>query len=121
MVLLKKMNYDAKITEIEGKIPDISNVVTKTVLTTVENKISDVSGLATKVELNAVDRKIPNITGLISKINHDKDINEIKNSYVTNSVLASKLGGYVPYTDYTFKFLLLENELDQYAPLNRIF
>ena len=121
MVLLKKTNYDAKITEIGGKIPDISNVVTKTVLTTVENKISDVSGLATKVELNAVDRKIPNITGLISKINHDKDINGIKNSYVTNSVLASKLESYVPYTDYTFKFLLLENELDQYAPLNRIF
>ena len=87
-------------------------------LNTVENKIPDVSGLATKVELNAIDGKIPNITGLISKSDHDQDINEIKNNYVTNSVLTSKLRGYVPYSDYTLKILLIENELDQYAPLN---
>ena len=48
MVLLKKTNYDAKIREIEGKIPDVSNLVTKTSLTTVENKISDVSNLVKK-------------------------------------------------------------------------
>ena len=41
----KKTDYNTKITEIEGKIPDISNLATKTVLTTVENKISDVSNL----------------------------------------------------------------------------
>ena len=81
-------------------------------LNTVENKIPDVSGLATKVELNAIDRKIPNFTGLISKSDHDKDINEIKNNYVTNSVLTSKLRGYVPYTDCNLKILLLENELE---------
>ena len=91
MVLLKKTNYNAKITEIEGKIPDISNVVTKTVLTTVENKIPDVSGLATKVEFDAIDGKIPKITGLISKSDHDKDISKIKNNYITNYVLTSRL------------------------------
>ena len=47
-VLVKKTDYDAKTTEIEGKIPDISNSATKTELTTVENKIPDVSGLAKK-------------------------------------------------------------------------
>ena len=65
--------------------------------------------------------KKPNITGLISKSDHDKDINKIKNSYVTNSVLISKLRGYVPYNDYNLKSLLLENELEKYSPLNRYF
>ena len=43
--LVKKTNYDAKITELENKIPDVSNLATKTALTTVENKIPDVSNL----------------------------------------------------------------------------
>ena len=32
-----------KLTELENKIPDISNLATKTALTAVENKIPDVS------------------------------------------------------------------------------
>ena len=47
-VLVKKTDYDGKTTEIEAKIPDISNSATKAELTTVENKIPDVSGLAKK-------------------------------------------------------------------------
>ena len=38
MVLLKKTNYNTKITELENKISDISNLATKTALTTVEIK-----------------------------------------------------------------------------------
>ena len=38
---IKKTDYDTKIAEIEGKIPDISNLATKTSLTSVENKIPD--------------------------------------------------------------------------------
>ena len=91
------------------KIPNATNLATKTALTTVENKITNVSGLATKAELNVIDGKIPNITGWISKSDHDKDINEIKNNYVTNSVLTSRLTNYVPYTAYNLKILLLEN------------
>ena len=49
------------------------------------------------------------------------DINEIKNNYVTNSVLTSKLRGYIPDNDYDLKILLLENELEKYSPLNRYF
>ena len=36
--LVKKTDYNTKITEIEGKIPDTSNLATKTALTTVEIK-----------------------------------------------------------------------------------
>ena len=37
--LVKNTDYNTKITEIEGKIPDINNLGTKTALTTAENKI----------------------------------------------------------------------------------
>ena len=66
--LVKKTDYDAKITEIEGKILNVTNLATKAALTTVENKIPNVSGLATKPEINAIDAKITNITGLINKV-----------------------------------------------------
>ena len=38
----------AKLTELENKIPGISNLSTKTVSTAVENKIPDVSNLVKK-------------------------------------------------------------------------
>ena len=41
--LVKKTDYNTKITEIEGKIRDISNLATKTALITVEKKIPDIS------------------------------------------------------------------------------
>ena len=37
---------------------------------------------------------------------------------MTNSVLTSRLGNYVPYTDYNLKILFLENEVTKYSPLN---
>ena len=45
---VKKTVYDAKITEKEGKIPDVTNLATKTALTTVDNKIPDVSSVVKK-------------------------------------------------------------------------
>ena len=39
------------------------------------------------------------LTGLSIKSDHEKDINEIKNNYVTTSALTSKRRGYVPYND----------------------
>ena len=36
--VIKKTDYDAKITKIENKIPDINNSATKTALNTVEKK-----------------------------------------------------------------------------------
>ena len=38
-----KTKYNTDKTELENKIPDISNLATKTALTTVKNKIPDVS------------------------------------------------------------------------------
>ena len=69
---LKKTDYNAKITEIENKIPDISNLATKTALNkTVENKIPDTSGLVKKTDYNAkiteIEGKIPDVTNLGKK------------------------------------------------------
>ena len=43
VVLLKKTNYNTTITELENKIPEISNLATKTALTAIENKIPSVN------------------------------------------------------------------------------
>ena len=45
MFLLKKTDYNTKITEIEGKIPSISGLAINDVLTAVENKIPNISSL----------------------------------------------------------------------------
>ena len=50
--LVKKTDYNPKITKIEGKIPDISNLATKIGLTAVENKIPSVSNLVKKIDYN---------------------------------------------------------------------
>ena len=69
VVLLKKTDYNTKITEIKGKIPDISNLATKTALTTVENKIPSVSNLVKKTDYNTKVTEIEN-----KDHNHDKYI-----------------------------------------------
>ena len=69
--IVKNTDYNAKITEIDGKIPDISNLTTKTALSTVENKIPDTSGLAKKTDYDSkntdIEGKIPNISNLATK------------------------------------------------------
>ena len=63
--VVKKTDYNAKITEIENKIPNISNLATKTSLNTVQNKIPDTSGLIKKTDYNAkvteIEDKIPTL------------------------------------------------------------
>ena len=65
--LVKKTNCNTKITEIEDKIPDTSNLATKTALTTVENKIPDTTNLATKTALATGENKIPDTSNLATK------------------------------------------------------
>ena len=88
--VVEKTNYNVKIDDIKGKIPDISNLATKATLNTDENKIPDTSGhvkktdyntkiteikskipdvsnLATKTALTSVEYNLPNISGLATK------------------------------------------------------
>ena len=55
----------------EDKMPDISNLATKTVLDTkineVKNEIPSISGLVTTFALTAVENKIPSVSNLVKK------------------------------------------------------
>ena len=57
--MVKKTDFNNKVTEIEGKILDISDFATKSALTVVENKRPDISSLATKSALTVIENKIP--------------------------------------------------------------
>ena len=57
-----KIKYNSDKTELENKIPDVSNLVKKTKLTALENKIPDVGNLATKTAITTLETKIPDIS-----------------------------------------------------------
>ena len=49
--IVKKLDFNAKITEIENKTPSISGLATNAALTAVENKVHNVSSLVKKSRL----------------------------------------------------------------------
>ena len=71
MIWLKKTDLNAKITEIESKIPNITGLASNSTLTAVENKILDVSSLVKKTDYNT---KISEIEMKVNDNNHDKYI-----------------------------------------------
>ena len=62
-----KTKYQTDKTELEKKIPDVTDFVKKTKLTELENKIPDFSSLVTKTASTAVEDKIPSVSGLVKK------------------------------------------------------
>ena len=74
--VVKKDVYNAKIKNIEDKIPDITNLATNTTVNAkineVKNEIPSITNLATttttalNAEINEVKNKIPNITYYLS-------------------------------------------------------
>ena len=62
-----KTKYQTDKTELEKKIPDVTDFAKKAKLTELENKIPDVSNLATKTALTAVENNIPNVNNLVKK------------------------------------------------------
>ena len=53
LVVVKKTDFNSKISEVEDKIPSISGLATNSALTAVENKIPDVTNLVTKTNFDA--------------------------------------------------------------------
>ena len=60
-----KTKYNTDKTELEKKIPNVTDFVKKANLTELENKIPDISNLATKTALTTVENKIPNVSNLV--------------------------------------------------------
>ena len=84
--VVKKTEYNAKIKNIEDKIPDISNLATKSNLNTkineVKNEIPSITGLATTSALTTVQNKIPSISNLVKK-QIDTKVGEIENRMIS--------------------------------------
>ena len=62
-----KTKYQTDNTELEKKIPNVTDFVEKMRLTELGNKIPDVSSLATKTALTAMKNKIPSVSSLVKK------------------------------------------------------
>ena len=69
--LVKKAEFNAKVTEIEIKIPNISGLATNSVLNAVKSKIPDVSSIVKKPDYNT---KISEIENKVNDHSHDKYI-----------------------------------------------
>ena len=86
--MVKKTDFNAKVTEIEGKIPSISGLATNSALTAVENKISDVSSLVKKTDHNT---KISDIEKKIIDHNHDKYFTTLEFNTMAADVFNARL------------------------------
>ena len=62
--LVLKTKYQTDKTELDKKIPDVSNLVKKTKFSEIEVNILDISNLATKTALTVVENKISQKNGL---------------------------------------------------------
>ena len=94
------VKYQTQKTELEKKIPDVTDFAKKTKLTEVENKITDSSTLATKTALNADENKIPSVSSLVKKTDYDTKISKLEkklthhnhDKYVTTPELNTFVG-----------------------------
>ena len=132
--IVLKTRYQTEKTELEKKIPDLTDIVKKTKLIELENTIPDVSSLATKTALSAVENNLPSVSSLVKKTDYDTSISELEkkltdhnhDKYITTpefntlaaSVISAKTDFYAKLsslnrniTSNKTKHLLVENEL----------
>ena len=78
-------NYNTDKTELEKKIPNVTDLVEKARLTELENKIPDISDLSTKTALTAVENEIPNVSNLVNKTDYNTKITEVENTLINHN------------------------------------
>ena len=87
MMLLKNI-YNAKIRNIEDRIPDITNLAANTILNAetneVKNKIPNITNLATTTVFTAAEINIPNVINLVKKTDYNTKIGEIESNITTD-------------------------------------
>ena len=112
MVLLEKPNCNTKITDIEGKIPDISNLVIKTALTIVENNLPSVSNLVKKTDYNT---KVTEIENNLNNHNHDKYIDPSEFNKSTADVFNARLtqANLITKTDFDAELSSLNRKITE--------
>ena len=107
--LVKKTDLDAKVTEIESKIPNVTGFATNSALTAVKNKILSVSILVKKMDY---DSKIEN---KVTNHDHDKYITTSEFNKLTTENFAARLAqaNLVTKTDFDTKLQNLYKKLLQ--------
>ena len=79
---LLKTKYDTDKLQLEKKIPITSNLVKKSdynaKVSEIQDKIPSISGLGTTSALTAIENKIPNVSNLVKKTDHDTKVEEIE-------------------------------------------
>ena len=107
--LVKKTDYNVKITEIENKIASISSLATNGALASGENKIPDISSLVTERDYNA---KINKIEKKLTDHNHDKYITTPEFSKFTAEIFATRsaLANLTKKTDFDIKLMSLNGK-----------
>ena len=73
-----KTKYNTDKTELENKIPNVTDFVKKAKLTELENKIPDVSNLAPKTALTTVENKMPSVSNLVKKQTITQKLQKVK-------------------------------------------
>ena len=110
--MLKKTDYNTKITEIESKIPSISGLATNAALTALENKIPNITSLVKKTDYNT---NIYEIQKKPTDHNHDKYIITPEFNELTARNFAERLAqaNLVTKTDFDAKLSSLNRKLLQ--------
>ena len=114
--VVKKDVYNAKIKNIEDKIPDITNLATAAALTAVEDKIPNVSNLVKKTEYNT---KISDIENKITTDHdHDKyittqEFNKLTSENFTARLKQANLASKSDIFDFVKKTDLNKSELNK--------
>ena len=75
---LLKTKYQTDKTQLENKIPNVTDFVKKVKLTELENKIPGISNLASKTTLTTVENKIPDVSNLVKKTGYNTKVTEIE-------------------------------------------
>ena len=85
--VVKKNEYNAKIKDIEIKIPNITNLATNASLNTKINdvkKTSNITNLAITDALTVVENKIPNVSDLVEKADYDTKTSKMEKKFTTS-------------------------------------
>ena len=92
-----RSDLEKKISHADKKIPDTNDLLKKKLnakITEIENKIPSITGLVTKSALTAVENKIPNVSSLGKKRDYDTKISDIEKFLIiilTNTLLLQNL------------------------------
>ena len=86
--LATNASLNAKINEVKGVIPSITNLATNASsnakINEVKNEIPNITNLTTTTALIAVENKIPNVSNLVDKTDYNTKISETENTITTD-------------------------------------